>query len=69
LMLAAAWAVVVVPLTWGVCQTAVKALPLFKGPAAPAGVRSAPGANPEKPPRRLSTKQPADSVGLVGFAG
>lgn len=34
LRLAAAWIVVTIPLAWGVHQTAIKALPLFRGTAA-----------------------------------
>lgn len=33
LRLAAAWIVVTIPLAWGVYQTAIKALPLFRGAA------------------------------------
>ena len=34
LVLAAAWVVVGIPLAWGVYQTAIKALPLFREPSA-----------------------------------
>jgi hypothetical protein len=34
LVVAAAWAVVAVPLAWGVYQTAIKSLPLFRASAA-----------------------------------
>jgi hypothetical protein len=49
LALAAAWVVVAIPLSWGVYQTAVKALPLFNGPTAQVRDLPAPGTNPEKP--------------------
>jgi hypothetical protein len=34
LLLAAAWTAVAIPLTWGVYQTAIKSLPLFRSSAA-----------------------------------
>ena len=46
LVLAAAWTVVAIPLAWGVYQTAIKALPLFRAtgaatlPPSPPGVMS-----------------------------
>lgn len=41
LVLAAAWMVVLIPLAWGVYQTAVKSVPLFR--AADATARVGPG--------------------------
>jgi hypothetical protein len=42
LSLAAAWTVVAIPLTWGVYQTVIKSLPLFRASAvAEAPVRPA----------------------------
>jgi hypothetical protein len=41
LVLAAAWIVVLIPLAWGVYQTAIKSLPLFR--AVDATVRPGPG--------------------------
>jgi hypothetical protein len=42
LLLAAAWTVVAIPLTWGVYQTVIKSLPLFRASAgAEAPVRPA----------------------------
>ena len=49
LALAIAWIVVMIPLAWGVYQTAFKALPLFAGSTARATPPSSPGTNPEKP--------------------
>ena len=43
LALAIAWIVVMIPLAWGVYQTAIKALPLFAGPTAQAAPRFRPG--------------------------
>ena len=40
-----AWFIVTVPLTWGVCQSLVKSLPLFQGSATiDSDPRSDPGA-------------------------
>jgi hypothetical protein len=50
LLLAAAWIVVVIPLAWGVYQTAKKSLPLFVGPTAAAPVQPGGGTGVEKPP-------------------
>jgi hypothetical protein len=48
LTLAAAWIVVVIPLAWGVYQTAIKALPLFAGPTAQAAPPPRPRDWPEE---------------------
>jgi hypothetical protein len=39
LMLAVAWVVVGIPLAWGVYQTAIKSLPLFRASGAAATAR------------------------------
>lgn len=46
LLLAAAWLVVAIPLAWGVYQTAIKSVPLFRAPGAAAA--------PTRPPDRLN---------------
>jgi hypothetical protein len=43
LALTTAWIVVMIPLAWGVYQTAIKALPLFAGPTVQAAPPFRPG--------------------------
>ena len=45
----AAWAVVSVPLGWGVYKTAVNAMKLFSSPPAATALAPAPAAAPSKP--------------------
>ena len=43
LVLAAAWIVVLIPLAWGVYQTAIKSLPLFRAVERDGAARPGPG--------------------------
>jgi hypothetical protein len=40
-----AWAIVAIPLSWGLYQSVMKSRPLFMGAAAPAAVTPAPAAS------------------------
>ncbi len=43
MIVAAAWAIVAIPLGWGFYQSVIKSKPLFSAPPAPAAHAAAPG--------------------------